>query len=520
MTALLLRNANVFTRGVTEAQALVIESGRIAWLGTNAQSASFDHLPTFDCGGLWLAPAFGDGHVHVTNAGLELNSASLKSATSADQLGAVIAEIIASSTEPVVIAHGWDDTHWEYQPQSADIEHATAVYASRVDVHSALINRALISKCPGIENLEGWHESGRVTKAAHALARQTAYSLVSDSAKEKARARFLSEAASNGIVAVDEMAGPIVSSEADAAAVRALGESPSRPDVFVWWGDLLAIEAVQRLGAYGCGGDLFVDGSLGSKTALLRSPYETGEIGARYIAEVDVARHIAACVEAGLPTGFHAIGDAALDSVVDGYAAAARTFGATKVASGRHRIEHAEMLDDKHRAICAELGITLSMQPQFDSLWASAGEMYSQRIGNRYDGLNDFAAAATAGVAMVLGSDAPVTACDPWAWIAAASQAHNPDHRISARAAFSASTRGFWRNHGVEDCGTIEVGAVASLALWEVDAFDEMRTDPTIKRWSTDPRSGNRPLPDLSNDSPRCRMTWKRGTTIFDGMNS
>jgi predicted amidohydrolase YtcJ len=84
------------------------------------------------------------------------------------------------------------------------------------------------------------------------------------------------------------------------------------------------------------------------------------------------------------------------------------------------------------------------------------------------------------------------------------------------RAALAASTRGFWRNHGIEDCGTIEVGAWATLALWHVGSFEEQRVDPTIKRWSTDPRSGNQPLPNLEAGYPECLMTWKRGELIFE----
>src|SRR6185503_13883126 len=112
---------------------------------------------------------------------------------------------------------------------------------------------------------------------------------------------------------------------------------------------------------------------------------------------------------------------------------------------------------------------------------------------------------AAAGVSLALGSDAPVTALDPWAAVRAAAHHRTPGSGISARAAFAAATRGAWRAGGTRDgvAGTLIPGAPGSYAVWEVDELvvgaptESSATSNAVQRWSTDPRSRVPPLPRL-----------------------
>ena len=83
----------------------------------------------------------------------------------------------------------------------------------------------------------------------------------------------LYRAASLGIAAVHEMAGPAISSADDLAGLLALAAEEPLPQVFGYWGELFAIATAQELGALGAAGDLFCDGSLGSHTAAVHEPY-------------------------------------------------------------------------------------------------------------------------------------------------------------------------------------------------------------------------------------------------------
>ena len=80
--------------------------------------------------------------------------------------------------------------------------------------------------------------------------------------------------------------------------------------------------------------------------------------------------------------GFHAIGDAAIATVLDGFAVGgARRSGWTRLRGGRHRVEHAELMDKAMIAGFVEFGVVASMQPAFDRLWGGADRMYAQRLG-------------------------------------------------------------------------------------------------------------------------------------------
>lgn len=232
-----------------------------------------------------------------------------------------------------------------------------------------------------------------------------------------------------------------------------------------------------------------------------------------------MADHVTACTEAGLQAGFHAIGDAAVDAVLTGVRTAADRLGVARVKALRHRVEHAEALDDKTIAAFAELGLTASVQPAFDAAWGGEEGMYVQRLGSeRARALNPFAALLRAGVPLAFGSDAPVTALDPWGTVRAAAFHRTPEHRISVRAAFAAHTRGGWRALGRDQEGVLVPGAPATYALWRAGELVVQAPDDRVAGWSTDPRSGIPGLPDLTpgTELPRCLRTVVRGRTVYE----
>jgi hypothetical protein len=281
------------------------------------------------------------------------------------------------------------------------------------------------------------------------------------------------------------------------------------------------IERARELGAIGVGGDLFVDGAIGSRTASLCQPYADAPdiTGAAYLDAEEIAQHVIAAATAGMQAGFHVIGDAASASVIAGLLRAAEQVGAPVVRAGAHRLEHAEMLADDHLAVLADLGITASMQPMFDGLWGGSGGMYDHRLGpDRAHTMNRFADLVSAGVLVAFGSDAPVTDVGPWQAVRSAMRHSNPRQSISARAAFSAHTRAGWRSVGVEDAGVIAPGAAAHVAIWDAADVTVQTPDHRVAGWSTDPRSGTPGLPTLDADGPlpQCLRTIVAGRTVFD----
>ena len=278
---------------------------------------------------------------------------------------------------------------------------------------------------------------------------------------------------------------------------------------------------MDRTGAHGLAGDLFIDGALGSRTAWLHEPYRDAPhtCGNSYLDVGAITTHLQACSEAGIPAGFHVIGDAAVAAVVEGFEAVAHRLGGPAVARCGHRLEHLEMVNAEQAARLGAWGVMASMQPNFDALWGGEEGMYAQRLGvDRVHQLNPFALLASEGVPLAFGSDTPVTSMNPWQTVRAAVSHRSPGSAISARAAFAAATRGGWRASGVRDgvTGTLTPGAPASYAVWEADDLEVSAPANAVQRWSTDPRSRVPALPRLAADAqlPRCRQTVHRGVVI------
>jgi predicted amidohydrolase YtcJ len=434
-----------------------------------------------------------------------------------------------------LLGSGWDETRWPEgrAPTAAELDRASyggVVYLARTDAHSAVASSALLASVPGIAGLDGYSADGRLTKAAHHAARAVARSAVGAAQRAELQRIALRHAASHGIAAVHEMAGPEISSAEDLAGLLALVAAGSQeepyPEVFGYWGELRGAAAAAELGAIGAGGDLFCDGSIGSHTAGMLQPYidladlPAGDANRGYLRydTAELAEHLIECTEAGLQGGFHAIGDAATDQVVAAMRLAAERLG-PRLSTAGHRIEHAELITDV--PALAGTGLIASVQPAFDASWGGEHGMYAQRLGvERARRLNPLAALAAAGAPLAFGADSPVTPVDPWGAVRAAVHPSNPAHALSPRAALTAHTRGGWRAARADSdgSGVLAPGSPASYAVFAAGPLGVDAADQRLSQWSTDERAGVPGLPDLALglDLPRCLRTVVRGREIFD----
>lgn len=512
------------------ATAMLVDGDEIAWLGEDSAAQAYVDAAdeVVDLRGALVTPGFVDAHVHATSTGLTLTGLDLSRTSSLREALDLLEARARSLRGATIIGHGWDETRWpEGRPPTRDeVDRASwgsVVYLSRIDVHSAVVSSALVAQVPGVRDEPGWDATGPVSRQAHHVVREAILGAIGAGQRGRAHEVTRAHAASLGIVALHEMAGPTISSEDDLADLLALAQSEPGPLVTGYWGQLAAeggIDRAQALGAVGVAGDLFIDGAIGSRTACLCQPYAdaASTTGAAYLDSDQVAAHVVAATQAGLQAGFHVIGDAAADAVVDGLRAAAELVTPAAMRAAQHRLEHAELLTDEHIRTLADLGVIASMQPMFDGLWGGPGGMYEQRLGpERAAGMNRFADLVAAGVLVTFGSDAPVTDLGPWAAVRAATRHSVPSQSLSARAAFSAHTRAGWRSVGQPGTGVIAPGAPAHLAVWEVDEVVVQAADERLSAWSTDPRSGTPGLPDLSgDDDPRCLRTIVAGRVVFD----
>ena len=546
VTSILFRNGIIHSPADAFAEALLVDDGVVAWLGADDTADGFAARAdrVIDLDGALVAPGFVDSHVHVLETafaaeGVDLSAGALPGGARSLRtaaLGAIAERARSTAAGDVVLAQGWDESTWDdARPlTAAELDAATggaAVYAARTDVHCGVVSTRL-AELAGLRTLRGWHDDGLVTLDANTAARRVART-VSDHRRDAMYARTLREAAARGVVAVHENSAPGIDTREGLASLLAMtvDSRSGLPLVVGYRGELCrtaddALELAHAVpGLGGIGGDLCVDGSLGARTAALRSPYadEPATTGVLHLGAEDVMDHVLAVTAAGLQGGFHVIGDRAMDVTIDGLTAAAAVSPTVRSAMRRlgHRLEHAEMLDTAAVDDLVTLGVRLSLQPAFDAAWGAPDGLYATRLGAaRAAAMNPLAALAAAGVPTAFGSDSPVTPLDPWAAVRAAMRHHQPGQRISARAAFRASTRGGWRVAGLDHTGAgeLRVGSPAHLAVWRAEHLGVQSEASGLSSWSTDARAGTPLLPDLGEDAvpPRCLHTMRDGVPLFD----
>lgn len=529
----LYRNGSVYTAADPFATAMLVDGDTVAWVGSEqaASSIADSSMEVIDLRGALVAPGFVDSHMHLTETGIALESLQLGTLKSARE---VLDAVAGAAGNGPVLGHGWDEATWADPalPSAEELDRAAGgrpVYLSRVDVHSALVSTSL-AQSADLQNRDGYDGGARVTRAAHETARLATRQLPQDELK-RLQARALAEAAANGYVALAEMGAPHIGGAEDLRLAAGWNDAgtvePRLPEVMPYWAGLVSSEEQARAlvaelgaGVRGLAGDLNIDGSLGSRTAALRAAYSDAgqERGTLYLSVDQAAAHLAACSVAGIQGGFHVIGDAGLDAALEALDLAAREVGEQRVRAAGHRFEHVEMADAEAVARLAHYSVTVSAQPSFDAAWGGPGGLYEQRLGDRSRSMNPFAAFYSAGVPVCFGSDSPVTPLRPWSSVRACVEHHNPDQRISARAAFLGHTRAGWRaaRHPNPMAGQLVPGAPASFAVWEVEELMVQVADGRVQSWSTDPRARTPLLPALDTGSdPACLQTVKDGAELF-----
>jgi predicted amidohydrolase YtcJ len=476
MTRTLLRGGTVWTtaaRTASTATALLVEDGTVRWCGDEPEPDGADQVVELD--GALVTPAFVDAHTHTTETGLALRGLDLTDSVSlADALDRLAVATKAGAGRPV-LGHGWDERRWPEgrPPTRQELDRAAyggVVYLSRVDVHSAVVSSALAASAH-LRDHPGWSDDGRVERDAHHAARAATRDGIGPGLRRELQVEALSAAAGTGIGTVHEMSAPHIAAEQDLHDLLVLAaDRPDLPTVVPYRGQLVetaeqARDVAARFAVPGArplaglAGDLCADGSIGSRTAALRAPYsdDASTSGHTYLSAAQIAAHVVACTRAGLQAGFHVIGDAAVDAVLQGFEAAVDTLGLAAVRAGGHRLEHIEMADRDAVADLARFGLLASVQPVFDAWWGGTDGMYAERLGPvRGPRLNPFGDLVRAGVPLALGSDTPVTPYDPWGALRACVHHHDPAQRLDLPTALAAHT------------GLVAAGEPASYAVWQV----------------------------------------------------
>ena len=381
--------------------------------------------------GGFITPGFMDDHVHLFTGGFQLTSVDLRDADTPTEFTRRIKAFVAKLKPGEWVLGGvWDHERWPGTPlpDRAWIDSVTPdnpVFILRLDGHMALANtRALAAarldrstpEIPGGSIVR--RADGELTGVLKDEAMNPVYAVIPTPSAEQldsALAGAMRHAASLGVTAVASM---VTGWEEIAALHRARDRGALSLRVSNYLTLASWRSAADSLKSAGPGDDWirtagakgFVDGSLGSTTALMSEPYRDapGTRGLFVTPEDSLRQWIGAADSAGLQVVVHAIGDRANALLLDIFDSVATAHGAR---DRRFRIEHAQHLRAAEIPRFAALGVIPSMQPYHA---ADDGRWASKRIGPELiRGTYAFRSLLDAGARLVFGSDWYVAPLDP-----------------------------------------------------------------------------------------------------------
>jgi predicted amidohydrolase YtcJ len=483
-----LRARRVLTlvRGL-HGDAIWWDDGRVRAVGPAAliDREAPRHLPRYDRPDALVTPGFVDGHTHFAMWALARRRVSLVGTRSVAEAVDRVAK--ASLSQGWVVGHGWDANGWVERPDrhALDRVHASPVYLDSVDVHAAWVNSAALAIARVTRDTLD-PAGGRIVRDAAGeptgLLLERAVELVSrvvpppsgqilDEALREAQV----EAHRLGVTGIhdveDERAwGAFRRLElAGELRLRVLFHPPvaSLPDL---------VRRGQRSGTgsrwLGMGGiKLFLDGSLGSRTAWMLEPYEGTRDRGMPVAgrrEAEEAMRIAALN--GIAVTAHAIGDAAVRQALD-------LLERLPHAALPHRIEHFQCIHPADLSRAARAGVVASMQPAH---LLTDIPLVERHWGRRGRGAYAFRSLLRRGTPLVFGSDVPVASIDPREGVYAALErkASNgtpgsgwtPEEKLGFADVVRAYTVAPARASGTQRrLGRLAPGAEADLVAWAVD---------------------------------------------------
>jgi predicted amidohydrolase YtcJ len=260
---------------------------------------------------------------------------------------------------------------------------------------------------------------------------------------------------------------------------RSAGKLTTRVSVYVPLRDWRAMADTVRTHGIGdnqlrvAGVKGYVDGSLGSTTALFYRPYNDapGTSGLFVTPEDSLRKWIGAADSAGLQVAVHAIGERANGVLLDIFDSVAKAHGPR---DRRFRIEHAQHLRRRDIGRLATSGVVASMQPYHaidDGRWAQK-RIGPERIKTTYA----FRSLLAQGGRLAFGSDWTVAPIDPILGIYAAVTRRTlddknpegwiPEEKITVEQALRAYTAGnAYGVFGESRRGKLAPGYLADLVL-------------------------------------------------------
>ncbi len=529
------------------AQALAVNGGRITAVGTDAaiMQRVGPNTRVIDLHGRAATPGLIDTHAHILGVGANaLFDVDLVKTTSVAEIVALVKARVATTPKGTwVTGAGWDEGKFAdgKYPTAADLDAVSPdnpVWLENTTGHYGVANSAALALA-GVTAATADPPAGTIERRADhgpaGVMKETAQDMVRKNIPPltiEQRAAGLKHAfAALNAEGMTGFKDPRID-DTDWQAYRGLAadNAITANACVLFSGGVTLASARQGLGwaqaaqkdvaampgtTLGvCGIKLFMDGSGAAPTAWMYSEWNkarteiaTGNSGYPQIDPAVYRQQIDLIVGAGMGIGTHAIGDRAIDWVVDSYDAALKATGKKGL---RLSIIHANIPTDHAIDTMARL------QKDYDSAYPESqagfawwiGDIYAANLGpERSQRLNPFKTYLAKGVIWGGGSDAPVTPFPAryGLWASTARETARGTYgktpfgtaeSVDIHAALRSYTAWAARLINAEArTGTLEPGKSADIAIWDRNPYE---------------------VPTAAIKDMACDMTLFQGKVVFE----
>lgn len=507
---LVIKNAKIVTidKDNPRAEAVAVKGEFIIAVTSNKKINQYigeGITKVIDAKGRLLVPGFNDAHIHFTSGGRSMMNLDFRYVHDVETIKQMVKEKVAQSKPgELIVGRGWEhETFPEKKWPTKEILDAVApdnpVMLSRADGHSVWVNSYIIERS-GITKDTPDPPNGTIVKdpvtgeptgifkegARRLLKVESSVKLSPEEQEERADRGLelaLDAARRTGVTSIQQLNGEYerfqrfkdegkltlrvtfnMAMPDDEQGLKRLDELRKQfPQENNWI----------RFGYL----KIFIDGTLGSGTALMFEPFEDdpSTSGLPMMPYEEYERRIVAADAMGFQTGTHAIGTKGNNWVLNAIEKAQEVNGKR---NSRHRIEHAQILLLSDVPRFAELVVIASMQPTHcitDKRFAE------KRIGmERCKGAYAWQKLLDAGVHIAFGTDWAVEPIDPLEGLYAAvtrkdragepGEGWFPDQKLSMEKAIELYTLGSAYAEFMEDHkGIIKVGYFGDMVIFNND---------------------------------------------------
>lgn len=418
---LVIFNGNIITMDPLKPQAAALAVKSYKVLAVGEEEEILDLIPTakkvIDLGGKTVIPGFIDAHTHMTSDGVRAHHPKLGTARSLDEAMSILKNAVSDyEIGEWIFGFGYDESTWPMKRYitAKDLDNVSTqhpILVTRVDGHLSSANTAALEQLALPPDLEGIEKdmSGKPTGVLKDI----------EGLWDKGWPK--GEKVQEGVIAgnriMNEKGITTTVDNARSSALRHIREVEIQRKLTTRVVVNIPVEQMNHLINLGLtsgmgsplvrigGVKIFTDGSIGARTAYVSKDYKDakGNRGRLLMDQKKYESIVKKAISNNIQTVTHAIGDAAIEMVISTFE---KMKDKAKVREQRHRIEHAEMINEYQIRRAVSLGLILSMQPNFVGRWQQTGGLYEERFDDeQVRGMNMFRVALDNGARLCFGSD-------------------------------------------------------------------------------------------------------------------